>query len=221
MLPLVFTFQTCKSCSIQPNIQMISSSSWETGIIGLLQVSSSFLSLHFPLSFPLSVRFSLHAQDRNNMEEISCTAETGVWVGGQEEMMRRRVGWGAKFKNISDCRTQGWATAVQQHTYNFSYFCCFFHNIWSLPYKLMTKKVLQLRHKKTRWFCHSNFPSRLPAGLHSVKKRTRFFMKIIPGSLGHRLAKGKPGDQAPVSENNHTAAVPLSKTKKPYHLWQL
>lgn len=132
MFPLVFTFQACKSCNIQPNIQMISSSSWETGIIGLLQVSSSFLSLHFPLSFSLSVRFSLHVQDRNNMEEISCTAERrqGVgWEGGQEEMMRRRVGWGAKFKNISDCRMQGWATAVQKHTFNFSYFCCFFHNI--------------------------------------------------------------------------------------------
>lgn len=54
-LPLVFTFQACKSCTIQPNVQMISSSSWETGIIGFLQVSSSFLSLHVSFSLALSL----------------------------------------------------------------------------------------------------------------------------------------------------------------------
>lgn len=131
MLHLVFTFQGNKSCNIQPKIQ----TSWflhPAGRLGFYKSPRSFshyISLLLSLSLAPSLSL-LHVQDRNNMEEISCTAERRPgWVGGQEEMMRWRVGWGAKFKNISDCRTQGWATAVHQHTFNFSYFCCFFHNV--------------------------------------------------------------------------------------------
>lgn len=84
MLPSLFKFQACKSCNAQLYFGMISSSSWETGNIGLLQVSSPCLSFHFSFSscallFPFFSPSSslLHVQDRNNMVEISCTQPRG------------------------------------------------------------------------------------------------------------------------------------------------
>lgn len=68
-----------------------------------------------------------------------------------------------------------------------------------LPYKLMTKKVLQLRHKKTHCVCHKDFPLHLPTGLLSVKSVIDF-IKNIHGSRGCRLAKGNLEVHAPVSE---------------------
>lgn len=135
MLPSLFKFQACKSCNAQLYFGMISSSSWETGNIGLLQVSSPCLSFHF---FSLLLRFAFflfsfslsHVQDRNNMEGISCTQPRGDGgLGGRAGGRRRGGGWAgvAKFKNISGCRTRGWAAALQRHTFDFSYFGCFFH----------------------------------------------------------------------------------------------
>lgn len=127
--------------------------------------------------------------------------ETGGWVGGQEEMTGWRVGWGATFKNISNCRTQGRATAVQQHTFDFSYFCCFFHNVQSLPYKLMTKTLLQLKHKKTRWFSHCHFSP-------CVCQQSCFLSEGYLTYYQHyMLVSGvseKPGNRIPASENNYT-----------------
>lgn len=76
----------------------------------------------------------------------------------------------------------------------------------------MTKTVLQLRHKKTRWFCHGNFPSRLPTRLLSVKSKLDLLSKLFMGLRVRQVSEGEPGDQAAVCENNHTAKVPLSKT---------
>lgn len=111
-----------------------------------------FLLLRFAFFFFFSFSL-LHVQDRNNMEEISCMQPRGDGgLGGRARGRRRGGGWAgvAKFKNISGCRTRGWATALQRHTFDFSYFGCFFH-IWGLPYKLMTKEVIQTRQEKTRW----------------------------------------------------------------------
>lgn len=51
----------------------------------------------------------------------------------------------------------------------------------SLPYKLMTKTLFQLRLKKIRRFCHSNFPSCLPTELLSVKSTLDLLSKLSMG----------------------------------------
>ena len=183
MLHLVFTFQAGKSCNIQTEKQTISSSSWgnwEHWVATKPPCASSH-SISLSPSACLSV-FLPHVRGRNNIE-ISCTAEKRRGVGGRAKRRWRGGGWaGVQSLKISQTDgRKGWATAAQQeHTFDFSYFCCFFHNVWSLPYKLMTKTLLQLRHKKTRRFCHGNFPSRLPARLLHVKSTliSKLFMGL-------------------------------------------
>lgn len=70
-------------------------------------------------------------QDGENLETGSGREGRGRWWGG---------GWaGSQSLKISQtAETQGWPAEVRRHTFSFSYFCCFFHNIQSLPYKLMT-----------------------------------------------------------------------------------
>lgn len=105
------------------------------------------------------------------------------------------------------------ATAVHQHTFNFSYFCCFFHNVWSLPYKLMTKTVLQLRQKKTHTgSVTTNFPRVCQRGCFLSEAHSACYQNYSWVSGGHRLAMGNLGDQLAVSENDHADEVLLSKT---------
>lgn len=90
MLPSLFKFQACKSCNAQLYFGMISSSSWETGNIGLLQVSSPCLSFHFSFSacallfsfFPFL--FCMCKTETIWRRSVARSREeTGGWVGGQ------------------------------------------------------------------------------------------------------------------------------------------
>lgn len=107
-----------------PNFETSSFPSWAPGSCFH---ESSFLSLH---SF-LSVFLCRQWQDGEDLETGSGQEGRGRWWGG---------GWaGSQSLKISQtAETQGWPTEVRRHTFNFSYFCCFFHNIRSLPYKPMT-----------------------------------------------------------------------------------
>lgn len=139
MLHLVFHIPHSKPANhatFSPKFRCFHLPDGELGALGCYKTPRPFsnsiaLFLSLSIYLPLCVSFSLlHVLERNNME-IGCTAERRQGAGweGKEEMTGRRVGCGAKFKNISNCQMQGWAAAVQQHTFNFSYFCCFFHNV--------------------------------------------------------------------------------------------
>lgn len=80
------------------------------------------------LSLPLSVPLACAREKQYGGDRLYSREETRL--GGrarEDDEVEGGLGW--RFKNISDCWTQGWATAVQQHTFYFSYFCCFFHNV--------------------------------------------------------------------------------------------
>lgn len=144
-------------------------------------------------------------QERNNMEEIGCTAGTSQGVGWEgKRRWRGGGGWaGMQSLKISQAaEREAGPQAVQRHTFTFCYFCCFFHNVWSLPYKLMTRKVLQLRHKKTHWSCQCNFPSTFAKGAVFCQKQTTV-SKCIHRSWGRRLVMEILGDCAeePSSKN--------------------
>lgn len=91
MLPSLFKFQACKSCNAQLYFGMISSSSWETGNIGLLQVSSPCLSFHFFLLlycaffffFPPFLFYMCKTETIWRRSVARSREETGGWVGGQ------------------------------------------------------------------------------------------------------------------------------------------
>lgn len=158
----------------------------------------------FFFSFFLSLSL-LHVQDRNNMEEISCTQPRGYGgLGGRARGRQRGGGWAgvAKFKNISGCRTLGWATALQRHTFDFSYFGCFFH-IWGLPYKLMTKEVIQTRQEKTRWLHHRHFHFVSKAAfLQNQEVLMKLFMIFRP-----QVSQGNPGYHDPATQPHRHQAT--------------
>ena len=132
-----------------PRLQIIQHSARNSGFFIQLRnrehwvtTSLFILSLTQILSVSALYVFACTRQKQYGGDQLHSSEETGGWVRGQEAMRRWRVGCWVKFKNISDCQTLCWVTAVQQHTFNFIYICCFFHNISNLPYKLMTKMVL-------------------------------------------------------------------------------
>lgn len=150
------------------------------GALGCYKISLYFLSLHFLLALCLSVCFPTYWE---TIWRSAAQKRRGRGVGWEGKRRWRGRGWaGVQSLKISQTDgRKGWATAAQQeHTFDFSYFCCFFHNVWSLPYKLMTKTLLQLRHKKTRRFCHGDFPSHLPTRLLHVKRAliSKLFMGL-------------------------------------------
>lgn len=114
MLHLVFTFQASKSGNIQPKIQT-GLFLHPAGKLGALGCYNSPFSLSPFLSLRVLFSGACAREKQYGGDQLHSTKETGGWLGGQEEMTRWRVG-SCKFKNISDCRTQGWATAVHQHT---------------------------------------------------------------------------------------------------------
>lgn len=208
-LPLVFTFQACKSM-----FRWFLHPAWKPGSSGCYKFPHPSISPSFSLSVCLSF-FSLHVQDRNNMEEISCTAQRRRGVGWEGKKRWRGGGWaGVQSLKISQtAERKAGPQQSRQHTFSFSYFCCFFHNIWSLPYKLMTTKVLKLRHKKTRQVCHSNFPSRLPAALLSVKSALNFYRHNL-WVFRSQVSKGKRLLHLHL-RNSHIAAVPSRRPVNP------
>lgn len=177
MLHLVFTFQAGKSCNIQPKIQR----AWILGALGCYR-SPRPLSL-----FSLSLCSSL-AREREKQyggDRLHSRDETGGWVGGQMTMWR--VGQGVSLKISQTAEHKAWPQQSSSIPSISSIFVAFSIMSECLPYKLMTKKVLELRLKKTYCFCHSNFPLHLPTGLLYVKSAIDF-IKNIHGSRGLKVS---------------------------------
>lgn len=131
-LPSVFTFQAYKIMQHSPPL-------WGDFFIRLRGnwehwVTASFLIL--PPFLLLCVRASA-CVCVSTCFCFAC-AKPKQYGGDQlDTQPRGDGGWGgggvAKFKNISRCRTERRAGPRQlgQHTFDFSYSCCFFHNIQS------------------------------------------------------------------------------------------